>query len=129
MKRGGHTPSKLGGAKPGRGAAGRQNPRPYGPITRAFNAVRQRWSSPRPPADASPSPALPSRGEGVKNPSPPLKGEREGPVAKRWDGEVGSSANQPGGVLPPALSARPAGGENKDSEKSFQRQFSNCPGT
>jgi acyl-CoA thioesterase-1 len=34
MKRGGHTPSE-----PGR-AAGRQNLRPYGAITRAFNAVR-----------------------------------------------------------------------------------------
>src|SRR5260370_30047889 len=43
MKRGGHTPSE-----PGR-AAGRQNLRPYGAISPAFNAVRQRRNAPHPP--------------------------------------------------------------------------------
>src|SRR5258708_10257656 len=42
MKRGGHTPSE-----PGR-AAGRQNLRPYGAISPAFNAVRQRRNAPHP---------------------------------------------------------------------------------
>src|SRR5690348_9921505 len=40
MKRGGHTPSE-----PGR-AAGRQNLRPYGALTRAFNALRSRPLTP-----------------------------------------------------------------------------------
>ena len=36
-----------------------------------------------------------------KSPSPTFRGEREGPVAKRWEGEVGQAANRPGG--PPHL--------------------------
>jgi adenosylcobinamide kinase / adenosylcobinamide-phosphate guanylyltransferase len=45
-------------------------------------------------------------------PSPPFRGEREGPSAKRWDGEVdvGTRAGIP--HLTPALSA-PGGGEGK----------------
>src|SRR6201984_2077127 len=50
MKRGGHTPSK-----PGR-AAGRQNLRPYGALTHAFNAVR---------AHARYSPMRKGRGAGL----------------------------------------------------------------
>src|SRR5260370_9976377 len=42
MKRGGHTP-----CDPGR-AGGRQNLRPYGAISPAFNAVRQRRNAPHP---------------------------------------------------------------------------------
>jgi hypothetical protein len=48
-----------------------------------------------------------------KSPSPPFRGEREGPVAKRWEGEVGGAADQHTGPPHPALSARPAGGEGK----------------
>src|SRR5204862_6558953 len=28
-----------------------------------------------------------------KEPSPPVRGEREGPIAERWEGEVGLSAS------------------------------------
>ena len=50
-----------------------------------------------------------------KSPSPPFRGEREGPVAQRWEGEVGQAANRPSGPPYPALSPRPAGGEGKES--------------
>src|SRR5712671_5866431 len=46
-------------------------------------------------------------------PSPPFRGEREGPVAERWEGKVGGTANQLIGPPHPALSPRPAGGEGK----------------
>src|SRR5271166_5662993 len=47
-----------------------------------------------------------------KSPSPPFRGEREGPVAQRWEGEVGGGANRHAGPPHPALSPpRPAGGE------------------
>jgi len=46
-------------------------------------------------------------------PSPPFRGEREGPVAERWEGEVGGTANQLIGPPHPALSPRPAGGERE----------------
>src|SRR5207302_9425673 len=68
MKRGGHTPSE-----PGR-AAGRQNLRPYGALTRAVNAVRERRNAPHPPAHAGPSLSPLSRGERLP-PSPRLRGE------------------------------------------------------
>ena len=46
-----------------------------------------------------------------KNPSPPFRGEREGPGAKRWEGAVGSLRRDTGiPHLTPALSA-PEGGE------------------
>jgi urease accessory protein len=46
-----------------------------------------------------------------KNPSPPFRGEREGPGAKRWEGEVGSLRRDTEiPHLTPALSA-PEGGE------------------
>jgi len=37
-----------------------------------------------------------------KEPSPPFRGEREGPAQR--EGEVGSAANRPGGPPHPALS-------------------------
>jgi len=43
------------------------------------------------------------------SPSPPFRGEREGP-AKR-EGEVGTAANRLGGPPHPTLSPRPAGRE------------------
>ena len=43
--------------------------------------------------------------------SPPLRGEREGPIAERWEGEVGVAGERSGiPHLTPALSA-PRGGE------------------
>ena len=45
-----------------------------------------------------------------KNPSPPFRGEREGPVAQRWEGEVGVGKRSGIPHLTPALSA-PGGGE------------------
>jgi len=60
-------------------------------------------------------------------PSPPVRGEREGPIAQRWGGEVGASASEasevlnpgsgPGQALTPALSA-PGGGEGEGCEAS-----------
>jgi hypothetical protein len=47
------------------------------------------------------------------SPSPPLRGEREGPVAERREGEVGGTAILLLGPSHPALSPRPAGGEGK----------------
>jgi hypothetical protein len=41
------------------------------------------------------------RGE---NPSPPSRGEREGPAPKAWEGEVGGAANQHVGPPHPTLS-------------------------
>src|SRR5437016_3194025 len=45
-----------------------------------------------------------------KNPSPPFRGEREGPAPKAWEGEVGSGKRSGIPHLTPALSA-PGGGE------------------
>jgi hypothetical protein len=45
-----------------------------------------------------------------KSPSPPFRGEREGPVAQRWEGEVGLGAGLWNLHLTPTLSA-PRGGE------------------
>jgi len=47
----------------------------------------------------------------LKRPSPPLRGEREGPVAKQGEGEVGGAVPPTLGPPHPALSPRPAGGE------------------
>src|SRR5438477_5082042 len=44
-----------------------------------------------------------------KSPSPPFRGEREGPAQR--EGEVGGAANRIVGPPHPALSPRPAGGE------------------
>ena len=43
-------------------------------------------------------------------PSPPFRGEREGPVAQRWEGEVGRGERFEIPHLTPTLSA-PKGGE------------------
>ncbi len=49
-----------------------------------------------------------------KSPSPPFRGEREGPRRDRaGEGEVGGAANRLVGPPHPALSPRPAGGEDK----------------
>jgi uncharacterized protein (DUF488 family) len=49
---------------------------------------------------------------GKRNPSPPFRGEREGPAPQAWEGEEGASAAQASGIphLTPTLSAR-GGGE------------------
>jgi hypothetical protein len=59
------------------------------------------------------------------SPSPPFRGEREGPVAREpsahgldpwgWEGEVGHTAHRTVGPPHPALSSRSAGGEGKMS--------------
>ncbi len=46
-----------------------------------------------------------------RGPSPPFRGEREGPAPKAWEGEVGDAADPLVGPPHPALSPRPAGGE------------------
>ncbi len=43
-------------------------------------------------------------------PSPPARGEREGPIAQRWEGEVGAGERSGIPHLTPTLSA-PKGGE------------------
>src|SRR6266566_5200938 len=43
-------------------------------------------------------------------PSPPFRGEREGPAPKAWEGEVGGARSGTVGPLTPTLSPRPAGG-------------------
>jgi len=43
-------------------------------------------------------------------PSPPFRGEREGPIAKQWEGEVGVGNRSGIPHLTPTLSA-PEGGE------------------
>jgi hypothetical protein len=47
---------------------------------------------------------------GGKFPSPPLRGEREGPIAERWEGEAGIGTGSGIPHLTPTLSA-PGGGE------------------
>jgi cytochrome c oxidase assembly protein subunit 15 len=47
----------------------------------------------------------------LKCPSPPLRAEREGPVAKQGEGEVGDAVPPTLGPPHPTLSPRPAGGE------------------
>jgi cytochrome c oxidase assembly protein subunit 15 len=46
----------------------------------------------------------------MRNPSPPFRGEGEGPIAQRWEGEVGVGGRSGIPHLTPALSA-PRGGE------------------
>ncbi len=46
----------------------------------------------------------------LQNPSPPFRGGREGPIAQRWEGKVGSGKRFGIPHLTPALSA-PGGGE------------------
>jgi heme a synthase len=46
----------------------------------------------------------------LNKPSPPIRGEREGPVAQQWEGEVGARTRSNAPHLTPSLSA-PGGGE------------------
>jgi hypothetical protein len=48
--------------------------------------------------------------DGLHSPSPPFRGEREGPSAERWEGEVGIGQRSGISHLTPTLSA-PGGGE------------------
>jgi len=48
----------------------------------------------------------------IKNPSPPFRAEREGPIAQQWEGEVGVRRRPAILHLTPALSA-PGSGEGK----------------
>ena len=57
-----------------------------------------------------PRSVMETRGTG---PSPPFRGEREGPSPQGWEGEVGGAANRVVGPPHPALSPRPAGGEGE----------------
>ena len=47
------------------------------------------------------------------NPSPPFRGEREGPNPQGWEGEMGGPADQHVGPPHSALSSRAAGGRVK----------------
>ena len=49
------------------------------------------------------------------SPSPPLRGEREGPDPQGWEGEVGGATNRLVGLPHPTLSPRPAGERVKDA--------------
>src|SRR5229473_8038710 len=49
-----------------------------------------------------------------ENPSPPFRGEREGPIVQRWEGEVGVAERSGIPHLTPTLSA-PGGGEGVGS--------------
>ena len=60
-----------------------------------------------------------------KSPSPPFRGEREGPVAQRWEGEVGDATPHLIGPPHPTLSPRPAGGE--EITPSSDRDLSEIP--
>ena len=50
-------------------------------------------------------------------PSPPFRGEREGPSAKRWEGEVGSGRRSGISPLTPALS--PEAGQGAMGARPF----------
>src|SRR5215204_5208473 len=57
------------------------------------------------------------------NPSPPFRGEREGPGAERWEGEVGASQRSGIPHLTPALSApRGRRGRNMPSSAGIPRE-------
>ena len=57
-------------------------------------------TSPRP----SPPPGAERESKGAALPSPPFRGEREGPIAERWEGEVGWISSVP---APPRSRHRP----------------------
>ena len=46
-------------------------------------------------------------------PSPPFRGKREGPVAQRWEGEVGGGRRS--GIRPLTPTLSPNGGEGESS--------------
>jgi len=58
------------------------------------------------------------------SPSPPLRGEREGPDPQGWEGEVGDVADRLAGPPHPALSPRPASGEGKQSVARYFHHIS-----
>ena len=60
-----------------------------------------------------------------KSPSPPSTGEREGPVAQRWEGEVGDATPHLIGPPHPTLSPRPTEGE--EITPSSDRDLSEIP--
>src|SRR2546421_12758955 len=47
----------------------------------------------------------------LRNPSPSFRGEREGPIAERWEREVGLSARALESLTSPRPSPPPGGGE------------------
>jgi error-prone DNA polymerase len=53
-----------------------------------------------------------------QSPSPPFRGEREGPALKAREGEVGGAETGSPAPLTPTLSPRPAGGEGEDCDLS-----------
>ncbi len=59
------------------------------------------------------------------DPSPPFRGEREGPIAQQWGGEVGCGGRSGVPHLTPALSA-PEGGEGED-QRSHPCDLSGIP--
>ncbi len=62
-----------------------------------------------------------------KSPSPPFRGEREGPAPKVWEGEVGDGTSRLIGPPHLALSPRPAGGEEEDGLPSCGCDLSGVP--
>jgi error-prone DNA polymerase len=54
-----------------------------------------------------------------KSPSPPCRGEREGPIAPRWEGEVGDDAPHLASPPHPTLSPRPARREGNNLALGF----------
>jgi error-prone DNA polymerase len=63
--------------------------------------------------DCTLEPLLATQDGRERGPSPPFRGEREGPIAQRWEGEVGDAGASYIGPPHPSLSPRPAGGEGK----------------
>ena len=59
------------------------------------------------------------------NPAPPFRGEREGPIAKRWEGEVGAGRRSGIPHLTPTLSA-PGGGEGVKAHASVRQFLAAC---
>ena len=58
----------------------------------------------------------------AEHPSPPFRGEREGPIARRWEGEVGRRPRSEIPHLTPTLSA-PGGGEGRWALRLGLRQI------
>jgi adenosylcobinamide kinase/adenosylcobinamide-phosphate guanylyltransferase len=60
-------------------------------------------------------PMSPRHAATIRNPSPPFRGKREGPIAAQWEGEVGNGYHRVLPHLTPTLSA-PEGAEGEDRE-------------
>jgi hypothetical protein len=54
--------------------------------------------------------------QAVNGPSPPFRGEREGPAPEAWEGEVGDAADPLDGPPHPTLSPRAAGEEGNSGD-------------